>query len=533
MWYTGGYAQDVWRLRSNVTLTAGLRLDVPIFDDTGYTNPNVDVLTFRDETGAAVQYQSGKLPDPKVLWSPRFGFNWDVASNQNTQVRGGTGVFTGKPAYVWISNQIGNTGMLTGFIEDNFVTNRPFNPNPDFYKPATVTGAPAASVDLAVTDPDFKFPQTWRSNVGVDQKFGWGLIGTAEFIYNKDVNGVYYINANLPEPQASFVGADNRPRWTGAACGSPTVGPCATRLNNAAGNQITNAIVLKNQDVGRSWNFAASLMKTLEAGVDVQERLQLRRIAEHGRPGLDRGGLVHRQCHQRQSEQPGAGVLEQFAGPSLLRCRLVQQAVLRLWRDDCLGVLGSANRFGNASYVFAGDMNGDTASGNDLIYIPRDVSEMNFSPFTAGTRTFTAAEQAAAWEAYIAQDTYLSKHRGQYAERGGRVPPARQAHGPERQPGHLRHARRPAALRADPAGHRQLRQPAELELGRQPTAGAEPDSDERQRRRGDRPRDLPDGGRQRRAADDVLPVDVRHRGCLHADAQLQVQLQLDPCSAEC
>ena len=63
-------------------------------------------------------------------------------------------------------------------------------------------------------------------------------------------------------------------------------------------------------------------------------------------------------------------------------------------------------------------MNGDSASGNDLIYIHRDQSEMNFSAFTASGRTFTAAEQAAAWDAYIAQDSYLSKHRGEYAERG-------------------------------------------------------------------------------------------------------------------
>jgi hypothetical protein len=72
----------------------------------------------------------------------------------------------------------------------------------------------------------------------------------------------------------------------------------------------------------------------------------------------------------------------------------------------------------NTSYVFAGDMNGDTASGNDLIYIPRDTSEMNFSTFTLSGKTYSAADQAAAFETYIQQDSYLSKHRGQYAERG-------------------------------------------------------------------------------------------------------------------
>ena len=74
----------------------------------------------------------------------------------------------------------------------------------------------------------------------------------------------------------------------------------------------------------------------------------------------------------------------------------------------------------NASYVFAGDMNGDGGSGNDLIYIPRDTSEMNFvdvhrRPASRSRRQ----QQAEAFEAYINQDPYLSKHRGEYAERGG------------------------------------------------------------------------------------------------------------------
>jgi hypothetical protein len=76
----------------------------------------------------------------------------------------------------------------------------------------------------------------------------------------------------------------------------------------------------------------------------------------------------------------------------------------------------------NASYLYANDLNGDGGT-NDLIYVPQDVSEMNFAEYTQGAsggrpaRTFTAAEQAAAWDAYIDQDDYLSSRRGQYAER--------------------------------------------------------------------------------------------------------------------
>jgi len=46
-------------------------VDVPGFDnDTTYPNPNANALTFRDETGTAVQYDSGALPDAKLLFSP-------------------------------------------------------------------------------------------------------------------------------------------------------------------------------------------------------------------------------------------------------------------------------------------------------------------------------------------------------------------------------------------------------------------------------------------------------------------------------
>ena len=158
--------------------------------------------------------------------APRSGSTGTWRATRRTQVRGGTGVFTGKPAYVWISNQIGNTGVLTGFIQDENVTSRVRSiPIPTSTSRRTVTGAPAASVELDVTDPDFKFPQTWRTNIGVDHKLPWGMIGTGEFIYNRDVNGVYYINANLPAAQSAFAGADNRPRWTGTSCATPTAGP--------------------------------------------------------------------------------------------------------------------------------------------------------------------------------------------------------------------------------------------------------------------------------------------------------------------
>ena len=176
---------------------------------------------------------------------------WGFTGDHQTQVRGGSGVFTGPPAYVWISNQIGNTGVLTGFEELNNTTARPFNPDPNRYKPANVNGQPASSYELALTNQDFKFPQVWRNDIAVDRRLPGGWTGTVEFIYNKDVNGISYINANLAAPTTRFAGADTRPRWVGS---------------NRVNANVANAVVLGNEAEGTSWNFSSSIERLMQAG---------------------------------------------------------------------------------------------------------------------------------------------------------------------------------------------------------------------------------------------------------------------------
>jgi Carboxypeptidase regulatory-like domain len=416
VWYTGGYVQDEWRPRRDMTVTAGLRLDASIFKNTAYQNAKADALTFRDETGAPVQYKTGEMPDTKILWSPRVAMNWDVGGQQRTQIRVGTGSFTGPPLYVWISNQLGNTGVLIGEISCFAPTCDPsiypFNPSPDRYKPTNVNGQGAASFELNVTDPDFKFPQVWRSNVAVDHRLPGGITGTVEYLYNKDINGVYYINANLPAAQAAFTGPDNRPRWT------------ANRINNTAPNVITSALVMKNQDIGSSWNLSGSLSKTLYHGISLRGAYSYGEAKNTIDPGSTAFSSVANNQISADPNNPGLGWSAYSQGHRVF----VQGSYSKSYFDFGATTVSAfwearpavQNFATRMSYVFSGDMNADGFSGNDLIYIPRDASEMNFVQFThTNGRVFTAAEQATAFEAFIQQDDYLSGHRGQYAERGG------------------------------------------------------------------------------------------------------------------
>jgi hypothetical protein len=403
VWYGGLYAQDEWRPNTRMTLNAGVRLDVPFFGDTGFQNADADALTFRDEGGNPVQYSSAKLPDPNVLWSPRAGFNWDLTGDQRTQLRLGTGIFTGRPAYVWISNQIGNTGVLTGFEQLDNTTARPFNPDPDHYKPANVTGAPASTYELALTDANFRFPQLWRNNIAVDRRLPWGLVGTGEFLYGRDVNGVYYINANLPPPNSAFVGVDNRPRWTNAA---------AARIHQ----HVQNAIVMKNQNEGSSWNIAGTITRNFRDGFFFKGAYSYGESKNTVDPGSIAFGSWTGNQHHGDPNNPGVGFSSNSPGHRVYLAGTFTKDFFK-FGTTMVSMFWEAKTNGVASYTFSGDLNGDLGTNNDLLYIHRDVSEMNFQQFAVGTRTFTAAEQAQAWNALIEQDPYLSKHRGEYAER--------------------------------------------------------------------------------------------------------------------
>jgi hypothetical protein len=416
--YSGIYLQDEWRARDNVRITAGLRVDAPFFKETGFANPNADAAIFRDENGTPVQYKSGELPGAKPHWSPRVGFNWDVAGDRMTQVRGGTGVFTGPPAYVWISNQVGNTGMLTGEISNTNTTTRPFHPDPDHYKPTQRDGTPARQYALAVTDPDFKFPQVWRTNLGVDRQLPLGLIATADFIYNRDVNGIYYINANLPEAQSKFAGPDTRPRWTGPSCNTPTAGACSNRLVNATGNQISTNIVMKNQDVGRGYNVAFSLERPFTSGIFLKGAYSYGIMENTVDPGSIASGSWQNNPHSGDPNNPGRGISLNSPGHRVF----LTGSYRRQWFSfgaTTGSFFWQTRNIGNTSYVYASDLNGDGGT-NDLLYVPKDASEMFFAPIpaSANNRAFTVAEQVEAFEKFIQQDKYLSSRRGQYAERG-------------------------------------------------------------------------------------------------------------------
>ncbi len=373
------YAQDEWNVSEKLKLTYGVRVDKPLFFDSAekaqdvidvaccyapdipYVNPNNGETVFLDNT---------QMPDNAWLISPRVGFNYDVRGDKTFQLRGGSGLFTGRFPFVWLGNQIGN-------------------PNVFFYQ---------------AVDPDYKFPQVWRTNIGTDYKFENGLILTGDISYTKDINGAHVQNWGLLEPSGTLAGVDNRAIYV-------------------SDDIINNAYVFTNSDKGRIWNASLKAQKSFDNGIYTM-------LGYSYLNAKDVNSIEAEITGDAFAFNPARGnvnndVLSYSRYGDTHRFIGVASKKWTYGKDKWATTISTFFEYaqgGRFNYTYGGDINGDGSNLNDLIYIPTDseIDQMNFD-----TTNLTAQEQRDGLRRYISQDDYLSDRRGEYAERYGALAPWR------------------------------------------------------------------------------------------------------------
>ncbi|MDX2302623.1 MAG: carboxypeptidase regulatory-like domain-containing protein [Microscillaceae bacterium] len=406
------YIQDEYQLSPKFVLTGGLRFDIFDYNDetaADFNNPVVDTLVFINQINEDYDISTGTFPRTRLLISPRIGFNFDIKGDKSLQLRGGSGFFVSRIPQVLVSNQLGNNGVNTGLINVTNTTAYPFRLDPSEF-------APAENPDIATlppyvvnaTDSELKYPLVWKTNVAVDYKLPWGLIATAEVIYNKTLQGLRYIDANLAIPDRTFTGPDNRYRYPASNPGS--TGP---RFINP---QVTNVFVLRNTSDGSAYTLTAKLEKTTQAGFGGFIAYTYGRARD-----LQSVGST---VQANMPTTTGQNYLDVSFADNDLRHRIVGFLNYRINYTNKIGgsltlSLGLvSNSGGKISYIYGGDLNSD-GQNNDLIFVPSAASDIIFEQFSAGGKTFTPQQQQEALEIFINNNDYLKERRGQYAERNG------------------------------------------------------------------------------------------------------------------
>jgi hypothetical protein len=111
------YGQDRFEINPRLILTYGMRVDLPFYPVDLPGNPvleAMDVTFTNPRNGRQVVPDVSSLPPARPLWSPRLGIILDVFNDMSLQVRGGTGIFTGRVPLAWISNQVHFNGVARG-----------------------------------------------------------------------------------------------------------------------------------------------------------------------------------------------------------------------------------------------------------------------------------------------------------------------------------------------------------------------------------------------------------------------------------
>jgi hypothetical protein len=389
----GVYVQDEWEINKNLTLTPGFRIDVPYLAK-AVTNPAL-------VNNAAFPIDTGVVPSGNALLSPRLGVNWNVEGDATTIVRGGLGLFTGRPPYVWIGNAYNGNGLSQvelGCTATSGIPTFTVDPNNQPSSCAGGTGRPMAPTnagEIDYFDPKTRYPQSFRVAAGADRRLPFGLLASVDLLYSRDVNAWYTRDENLQS-----LGTDGNGRsiyGTFSATGAAT----PARIDPA---HLTSAIRVYNKSGGRVYNGTASLSKIFDEGIEIDAAYTYSNAA-------DRISLTSSQAFSNYQFAPIDGSIAQ---------RNVRPSAFDRRHKITLG--GSASLpygFGGGfvynlvsglpyTWTVNGDVNGDGINGNDVVYVPASASQISLMN----------AAQYDQLAAFINSQDCLKNSKGHFVERG-------------------------------------------------------------------------------------------------------------------
>ena len=256
-------------------------------------------------------------------------------------------------------------------------------------------------------------PTTWKTSLAIDMNLPGGVKGSIEGIYNYDFNTVQALRLGYVEGDGVQLPGEPSKRASFTS----------EKIKNSLGGTVSPYYLTNSNLHGTYYSVTAQLSKNFTSGLSLMAaytRSDSKSIQEgYGDQvsSLFSGGNYS----VNGSNKPELGH-SAFVSPNRVIANIgykIQEGkhlatTLGLFYEGFNHCFVGGYSYTRYSYTFASDLTGVGGSYN-LIYIPTD-SDL-------AQMTFNDDANKAAFKEFIENDSYLAKHRGQYAERGAKVAP--------------------------------------------------------------------------------------------------------------
>jgi hypothetical protein len=421
-WYLGAHVGDQWRVDERLTLTFGLRGDAMSIDERAPYNARVDSI---------FQRRTDEMPGMRLHLSPRMGFTWDLSGTGRDLIRGGIGVFTGRPPLHWLRSALSNHGtgigvLRCGRLSSDRGTPPPFVP--DFRAAPTacangagLSAAPNGDVDLLAGD--LRMARSLRASLAYDRELPGELVGTVEALLTWATADFAFVNLNLAGPQ----GQDRNGRVLYGTIESTALSSPVLR------SSFSEVIDLRNVSRNHAAQISARIEKRFSDGMSALASYTFSRVRDAQTP-LRTGtpGIVNWASRgvsgNHDDLSPGISLNDI---PHRVILAGTWRAPWRRWTTAFsfyyVGESGSPFTYLAWGVGRRGDLNADGSNGNDPIYVPRDAfdpQEIAFSGLSESgdTDNSPAAQserirlQQEAFERFIGDSPCLREQRGRILE---------------------------------------------------------------------------------------------------------------------
>ena len=295
-----------------------------------------------------------------------------------------------------------------------------FSPDINANRPQATAGL-SSSYSINVTDPNYKFPQVFKSTLAADKKLGNGWTVTAEGSYTKQLNASVFQNIALPSTGLVRL-SDGRFRFpyiTSFPLGGTQMG--GTVKPTAANPQIGNAIYMTNSNAGYAATGTLQIQKVTKNFVGTAA--YTRQVAyDAAVTGSTASTMWGSKLTSGNPNEFIAGLSNNYLPHRIIASMIYKKEFSKNLLSSVGLVYEGAPNF-TTSYNVSGDLNNDGITFNDLMFVPKDPSQIKL---VNGSTATDKRDQVTLWNqlnTFIDNNPYLSTRRGQFAERNAYVLP--------------------------------------------------------------------------------------------------------------